>query len=269
MAIMKHVGRHGDKKVVVAYNTVPDEDHMCLVIYNESLPRNVATDLDNCVKSAVGQESVSLADALYRFTTGDGVNLLGVLHKGNWIKKVQTKQVILTPNAATNVRLDELNSIMAKMATGQDAIDELAAIDEGLGYASTNKEKAMNKKKQKLKKDQLDQETQWGRDVGMGPNDAEMSRGQGEAKTSSGDMTGFAKAMSEGTTPNLREALSDADLAASSLSQAKGLEAQAKSLLAEATRLKAEAKSFAPAKAKATKTKAKAKNGRTTKKATA
>lgn len=58
-------------------------------------------------------------------------------------------------------------------------------------------------------------------------------------------------------------------LETSSLSQAKGLEAQAKSLLAEATRLKAEAKSFAPAKAKATKTKAKAKNGRTTKKATA
>ena len=33
--MLKHVGRHGEKKVVIAYNTVPGEDHMALVIYRD------------------------------------------------------------------------------------------------------------------------------------------------------------------------------------------------------------------------------------------
>ena len=36
--MLKHVGRHGEKKVVIAYNIVPGEDHMALVVYSEKLP---------------------------------------------------------------------------------------------------------------------------------------------------------------------------------------------------------------------------------------
>ena len=35
--MIKHVGRHNNKRVVIAYRQVPDEDHMCLVIYSETL----------------------------------------------------------------------------------------------------------------------------------------------------------------------------------------------------------------------------------------
>jgi hypothetical protein len=69
----------------------------------------------------------------------DGENTLGSLHKGGYLKKVQTKQVILTPNAKTSVRLDELNDILKKMEGGEDAVRKLAEIDAGRGYADPSK----------------------------------------------------------------------------------------------------------------------------------
>ena len=51
----------------------------------------------------------------------DGQNLLGSIHGGGFFKKVQTKQVILTPNAKSSVRLDELNKILDQMAGGAAA----------------------------------------------------------------------------------------------------------------------------------------------------
>ena len=35
----KHVGKHNDRKVVILFREVPDEGHMCLVIYSDLLPR--------------------------------------------------------------------------------------------------------------------------------------------------------------------------------------------------------------------------------------
>jgi hypothetical protein len=44
MAFMKHVGKHGDRKVCVLYRQVPNEEHMCLV----SLSRNSTRTLARC-----------------------------------------------------------------------------------------------------------------------------------------------------------------------------------------------------------------------------
>ena len=123
--MLKHVGRHGEKKVVVAYNTVPGEDHMALVIYSDSLPSMLHDEVMKVIESPAGQTAKSLADALFRNIMPDGNNTLGALHKGGFLKKVQTKQVILKPNAKSSVRLDELNDILKKMEAGQEAIDAL------------------------------------------------------------------------------------------------------------------------------------------------
>lgn len=133
--MIKHVGRHGEGKVVIAYNQVPGEDHMALVIYTEKLPDTLATTLMKVVESEVGQKEKVLAEALHRSLTNDGQNLLQTIHQGGWLKKVQTKQVILTPNAKTNIRLDELNKILYQMEQGDEAVNKLREIDEGRGYA--------------------------------------------------------------------------------------------------------------------------------------
>jgi hypothetical protein len=137
--MLKHVGRHGEKKVVVAYNTVPGEDHMALVVYSDALPSLLHDEVMKVVESAGGQNAKSLADALFRNIMADGNNTLGALHKGGFLKKVQTKQVILTPNAKSTVRLDELNDILAKMELGKEAIDKMAEIDAGKGFADPAK----------------------------------------------------------------------------------------------------------------------------------
>jgi hypothetical protein len=137
--MLKHIGRHGERKVVIAYNTVPGEDHMALVVYSDKLPPMVHDEVMKVVESPAGQTAKSLADALYRNIMADGENTLGSLHKGGYLKKVQTKQVILTPNAKTSVRLDELNDILKKMEGGEDAVRKLAEIDAGRGYADPSK----------------------------------------------------------------------------------------------------------------------------------
>jgi hypothetical protein len=36
--MLKHIGRHGDRKVAIIFRELPGEEHMCLVIYPETLP---------------------------------------------------------------------------------------------------------------------------------------------------------------------------------------------------------------------------------------
>ena len=137
--MLKHVGKHGEKKVVIAYNTVPGEDHMALVVYSDSLPSMIHDEVMKVVESAAGQSAKSLADALFRNTMADGSNTLSSLHKGGYLKKVQTKQVILTPNARSTVRLDELNDILKKMEGGEEAVKKMADMDAGKGFADPAK----------------------------------------------------------------------------------------------------------------------------------
>jgi hypothetical protein len=106
---------------------------MALVIYSDSLPSMLHDEVMKVIESPVGQGAKILADALFRNTMPDGNNTLGALHKGGFLKKVQTKQVILTPNARTSVRLDELNEILKKMESGQDAVKKMAELDAGRG----------------------------------------------------------------------------------------------------------------------------------------
>ena len=37
MAFLKHIGKHGDRKVAVIFRQIPGDDHMCLCIYPDLL----------------------------------------------------------------------------------------------------------------------------------------------------------------------------------------------------------------------------------------
>jgi hypothetical protein len=123
--MIKHIGTHKGKKLVVLYNTVPDEDHMCLVTYSDSLSPLVHEEVMRCVESNAGQTATTFADALFRVTMKDGTNALNSLHASGLIKKIPTNQVTLTPNAATKVTLEEVNKIIAEMERGRQANKKL------------------------------------------------------------------------------------------------------------------------------------------------
>jgi hypothetical protein len=137
--MLKHIGRHGTDKIVIVFNTVPGEDHMALVAYSGRLPVALHDEVMKVIESNAGQGAKQLSDALYRHIMPDGRNTLHALHQGGYLKKVQTKQIILTPNAKTNIRLDELNDILAKMELGQDAIKKMEDLEKSKGFADNKK----------------------------------------------------------------------------------------------------------------------------------
>ena len=130
---LKHVGKHGERKVAVIFREIPGEEHMCLVVYTELLNQNIHDPLITCIESAQGQASENLGDALNRSYTKDGQVILQMLHREGMMKKVQTSQVTMTPHPNQSVRLAELNSILNEMAKGESAVRKLADIDASRG----------------------------------------------------------------------------------------------------------------------------------------
>ena len=109
---MKHLGTIDGKKVAVLFRTVPNEPTNALVVKHEELPEPLKSQFKKVLESNAGQNSLSLSDAANQFTVADGSKLLQALHKGKYLEKVVTKNVILTPNAKTMLPLDQLNNIL-------------------------------------------------------------------------------------------------------------------------------------------------------------
>ena len=136
--MIKHVGKHNQKRVVIIYRQIPDEDHMALLVYSDDLPSRVHDETMKVLESDVGQQASELADALFRTKLSTGDNALTALHNGGHLKKVPTNQVIVTPTKDATCRLDELNDIMNKIAEGGEAAQRLAEMDQSRGLRDPN-----------------------------------------------------------------------------------------------------------------------------------
>ena len=142
MKFMKHIGRHGDRKVAVLFREVPNEEHMCLVIYPDTLPAPWESAIMKVLESDVGQQSEQFADALHRSLLPDGRVILGTLHTEKMIKKVRTADVLVTPRPDSSIRLDELNKMLNEMKTGEAAIKRLAENDAAQGLVDPSVKRA-------------------------------------------------------------------------------------------------------------------------------
>lgn len=131
--MIKHVGKHSDRKVAIAFREIPGEEHMCLVVYTETLPIAMHDSLMRVVESPTGQSAENLGDALFRELFNDGRPMLQTLHAEGMLKKVQTKQIVVTPNPSSHVNLEEMNEILRKMRLGDEAIREMADLDASRG----------------------------------------------------------------------------------------------------------------------------------------
>lgn len=109
---MKHVGVQNGRKVAVVFRTVPGEHTNALVVFYEDLPEPIKSNFKECLSSQNAQNATSLSDALHRYSLTNGEKLLNALHIGNFIEKVATNSVTLTPNNQTTLPLNELNNIL-------------------------------------------------------------------------------------------------------------------------------------------------------------
>lgn len=133
MKMLKHIGRHGDRKVAIVFREIPGEEHMCLVIYPEVLPSHIHDSIMKVLESPSGQSETVLANALHRNLLPDGRVILEALHKEGMLKKVATNQVIVTPNATSSVKLDELNRLVKEMESGEEAAKRMRDLDANAG----------------------------------------------------------------------------------------------------------------------------------------
>jgi len=208
--MLKHIGRHGDRKVAILFREVPGEDHMCLVIYPETLPTHIHNSIMSTLESAPGQAATNLSEVLHRNLLPDGRPQLEALHKEGMIKKVPTAQIIVTPTAQSSVKLDELNKIIREMESGEQALKRLQDIDKNTGFVDpAQKRKA----------------------------EAEYKRSQERGVTAPPVAPLVSSADS---------ALDDKALAMNMLSQAKRMEVEAKGMIAEAARMKKDAQRMSP-----------------------
>ena len=211
MAFMKHVGKHGDRKVCVLFREVPGEDHMCLIIYPETIQAVWQDAIQKVLESDIGQQAEQLADALHRSMFPDGRAILETLHQERMIKKVRTSDIIMTPNGASKIRLDELNKMLNEMKLGEAAVKKMAENDASRGMVAPEVKRAAEAA---YKAEQANK---------ANPNYVAppvLNAGQG--------------------------ALSDRDIAANMLAQAKAMEINAKSMIAEAARMKKDAERMDP-----------------------
>ena len=161
MAMVKHVGKYNNKKLVIVRRTVPNEKHMALVVFTESLPQMFHDDLMRTVESPEGQNTVDLDEVLFRKMTAEGKNLLQSLHTEGYIKKVPTSQVIVTPTPASSVRLDELNTLLEKIGDDADrSALEKKAEEFGLRDPSKTKKATVSIEDTKTQIEQLKKSAQ-------------------------------------------------------------------------------------------------------------
>lgn len=136
---LKHIGKHNDRKVVIAFREVPGDEHMALVIYPEVLPVSMSEDIMQVLQSAEGQAAETFGDVLFRSMFKDGHMMLQTLHKQGMMKKVQSETIIVTPTASSSCRLDELNKIINEIKSGENAFARLQELDKNAGMSGKQK----------------------------------------------------------------------------------------------------------------------------------
>ena len=211
--MLKHIGRHGDRKVAIVFREIPGEEHMCLVIYPDVLPTHIHQTVMNVLESAPGQQATNLADVLHRNLLPDGRVILNALHLEGMLKKVASNQVILTPTPTTSVKLDEINRLVKEMESGTEALKKLQQLDQNAGIVAPETKREQERE---FKRQRLEQEAQLNR--------------QGQPPVAA----------------DANSALDDKALAANMLSQAKRMEIEAQGMIAEAARMKKEAERMFP-----------------------
>lgn len=114
----KHIGKlkDGGANVAIIFRTVPEEPNNCLVVGPKFLDDTNHNALMRAIESQEAQQSFELGSYLTRTTFPDGTNMLAFLHQGNFLKKMPTKDIIVTMGTGNDgkVSLDELNKLIAK-----------------------------------------------------------------------------------------------------------------------------------------------------------
>lgn len=133
---MKHVGKikGSDTRCVVVNLTIPGREDHALVIAGNMPPR-IEQAVMQLLESNEGQQSLELADYLYRRSMPDtGKNVLLTLHEMGLLTAIPVDKIIMMPRPNTPVAL-------------KDILEAMKAQNEGLPVPSSANESALSVEK--------------------------------------------------------------------------------------------------------------------------
>jgi len=146
---IKHIGKlkESGANVAIVFRTIPDASEFCLVIGPKFLDDTNHNAFMKALESPEGQGAFELGEVLARRQFPDGTNMLAFLHQGNYIKKMSTKDVVVTMGSGNDgeVGLDELNKLIAKERGVK--VSELAVQDPTPGQTKDATKETKTKKK--------------------------------------------------------------------------------------------------------------------------
>lgn len=137
----KHVGRikKSQRKVIVAYRTLPGDPESCVCVTTENLEAADHDSLIQLVESNAGQNSYEFVQAMARTSLSDGSNMLARFHTTGKMVKMPTNEIEMTPDLSTKIDLDELNRIIAQQKGVTIAELALTENNEEPTASNTNK----------------------------------------------------------------------------------------------------------------------------------
>lgn len=143
---LRHMAIHsttGARCVVICMKLedTPNEKEHCLVVETDSLPPIFQDAFMEVVKSSVGQQATELLGILSRNLFPDGSIMLETLHRRNFIKKLSTDNVFMTPTNQHRILLSDVNKMVSS-----DKINENTKKEEIIEEVETMPTVASNNK---------------------------------------------------------------------------------------------------------------------------
>jgi hypothetical protein len=127
----KHVGKiiNTGEKVAVVFRTVPGESDHALVLPTATLRDDQHNSLMELIDSDQGQQSGELGEIMFARSFPTGANMLRAVQSEGRLKKVTTDSVMMTPTPVTEIKLSELNTLIAEQRNL--SVDELYTLVSG------------------------------------------------------------------------------------------------------------------------------------------
>jgi hypothetical protein len=131
MKTLKHIGKlkNTGAKVLVVFRTLPGESDQALILPVAQLPDSYHDSIMTLVETDQAQECFEFGEIMFMRLFPDGRPMLQAMQADNRLIKMSTDNIFMTPTTSTEIRLDELNVLIAEQKNV--AVDDLYTLVKG------------------------------------------------------------------------------------------------------------------------------------------
>lgn len=131
MKNLKHIAKMANTgaKVLVVFRTLPGESNNSLVLPTAQLPDSYHDAIMSLVETEEAQEAFEFGEIMFTRMFPDGRPMLRAMQADGRLAKVSTDAVIMQPNPQSEIKLSQLNVLIAEQKNC--TVDELCTFVKG------------------------------------------------------------------------------------------------------------------------------------------